>query len=86
MTTDNTQAELDEALADLDLRVDSGQAYIFDTTEAIERILDWHNKQIEAVLDRLWQHSEVMNDDVDPRYGVPLSAIEAERNKLKESK
>jgi len=50
-----------------------------------EAILDWHNKQIEEVLDRLasgenYWHAE---DDVDL---VPLSAIEAERAKLKEVK
>ena len=49
----------------------------------VQEILDWHNNQIEAVLDRLasgenYWHAE---DDVDL---VPLSAIEAERNKLKE--
>ena len=54
--------------------------------EAVEsmltRILDWHNKQTLELLDRLWHHSEVMNSDVNPIYGVPLSAIEAEREKL----
>lgn len=50
-----------------------------------QAILDWHNKQMSELLDRLasgevYWHAE---DDVDL---VPLSAIEAERNQLKEVK
>ncbi len=88
--TDNTQ-ELDDILytlaeksADSDSSLGYVEAYEF-AQEAKQAIIDWHNARIEELLDRLWQHSEVMNSAVVPAYGVPLSAIEAERNKLKES-
>ncbi len=63
------------------------------TTEA----LDWHNKQVEEVLDRLEAEKlDLPTTPVDshgyPQGGIqriypfiPLLAIEAERNKLKES-
>ena len=41
MTTDNTQAELDEILADKSGAVSYNQK---------QAILDWHNKQIEEVI------------------------------------
>ena len=40
MKTNTFEEELDDIFQDLDLRVDSGQAYIYDTSEAIERICD----------------------------------------------
>lgn len=57
--------------------------------EAKQAILDWHNKQVEEVLDRLeaqWGESidQTMGEPVRFRF-VHLSAIEAERNKLKEA-
>ena len=81
--TDNTQ-ELDEILGRWIKGYINGSAGGFYVTNQTKQdILDWHNNQIEAVLDRLasgenYWHAE---DDVDL---VLLSAIEAERNKLKE--
>lgn len=93
--TDNTQ-ELDEILALLDARMPQPKTMNEYTAraamlrEAKQATLDWHNKQIEAVLDRLEQSAvkyggnNVMNVGV-PNIAVPLSIIEAERNKLKEA-
>lgn len=49
------------------------------------RILDWHNKQIEELLDRA-KHIAEPNLDEDPyHYQVRVqNAIKAERNKLRE--
>ena len=47
--------------------------------EAMKLIIDWHNKQIEAVLDRL-----TVADNISDR--ACSEAIEAERAKLKEVK
>ncbi len=56
--------------------------------EAEQALLDWHNKQVEAVLDRL---EAQWGETIDNTLGKPIrikfvsvSAIEAERNKLKE--
>ena len=59
--------------------------------DAIRLITDWHNKQLEEMLDRLDGRADfsLNADSHDKRHGVkyiPLSAIEAERNKLKEVK
>ena len=47
----------------------------------VKAILDWHNKQVEEVLDRLiyqqWRFGEA-----DDTLAVPTRYIEAERNKL----
>lgn len=53
--------------------------------EQKQAILDWHNKQIEEVLDRLEQvhRANPLWVGMTQRV-IPLSAIEAERNKLKE--
>ena len=89
--TDNTQ-ELYEILEDLvrdsqedvsDFKLNSLPHELIGKNGAKQAIIDWHNKHIEVLLDRLasgenYWHAE---DDVDL---VPLSAIEAERNKLKE--
>ena len=40
MKTNTFEEKLYDIFQDLDLRVDSGQAYIYDTSEAIERICD----------------------------------------------
>ena len=51
-----------------------------------EAILDWHNEQIEAVLDRIEARKEQTiyadfeSGSVEGWTGVPVSAIEAERN------
>ena len=62
-------------------------------SEAIRQLLDWHKKQVEEVLDRLEGENTIYKDY---KYkdgiligtqivgeGIPMSAIEAERNKLK---
>ena len=90
MTTDNTEG-LNEIFDKM--------GYTKNTDfrkEAIRLITDWHNKQIEAVLDRLSNVLTGSNDfRVEPSAKLYLSvgqivsirsAIEAERNKLKESK
>ena len=92
---DNTQ-ELDEILANLTTAASDDQ-FIDDGSigDAKADILDWHNKQIEEVLDRLEDENSIFKDY---RYkdgvlmgteivgeGIPLSAIQAERNKLKET-
>ncbi len=52
--------------------------------EAKQYLLDWHKKQVEEVLDRLERESFAAADEqIDV---VPLSTIEAERNKLEGSK
>ena len=40
MKTNTFEEKLYDIFQDLDLRVDSGQAYIYDTSEAIERICE----------------------------------------------
>lgn len=54
----------------------------------VKAILDWRNKQVEAVLDRLEQEQDGMYDDYHDLWVdiVPMSAIQAERAKLKEVK
>jgi len=48
-------------------------------------ILDWHNKQIEEVLDRLARQGTAGIGLMGDTY-IPLSALQAERAKLKEVK
>ena len=107
MTTDNTQ-ELDEILEkygeyyhlkQLNRFSDSEMQLNFaeetDIVRAKQAILNWHNKQVEEVLDRLSNALTGSNDfRVEPSVKLYLSvgqivsirsAIEAERNKLKES-
>ena len=54
-----------------------------------QALLDWHDKQIEAVLDRLEaqfvEEVVVIFGETEVKKQVPLSAIEAERNKLREN-
>ncbi len=71
--TDNTQ-ELDVILEDFY----DGDIRQSDMGKAKQAILDWHNKQIEAALNRL-----VAAKDSEGR--IWAETIEAERNKLKES-
>ena len=58
--------------------------------EAKQAILDWHNKQIEEVLDRIEARKEQTiyadfeSGSVSWWAAVLVSSIEAERNKLKE--
>ena len=53
-----------------------------ESAKAKQAILDWHNKQIEAVLDRLEIRVKVA--DATDRYTTALGIIETERKKLKE--
>lgn len=58
-----------------------------DTTyDATKIILDWHNKQVEEVLDRLLEHGEDFTTFGDGGRSVAVEYIEAERAKLKEVK
>ena len=53
---------------------------------ATRLITDWHNKQVEEVLDRLETHYW-LNDDIDTFISPEVETfIEAERAKLKEVK
>ena len=58
---------------------------------AKQALLDWHNKQIEELLDRLEARKEQTiyadfeSGSVEGWTGVPVTTIEAERNKLKEA-
>ena len=88
--TDNTQ-ELDE-IEQVIRSVLTPNSYIVpqEGIELTKAILDWHNKQIEEVLDRIEARKEQTiyadfeSGSVEGWTGVPVSAIEAERNKLKE--
>lgn len=77
--TDNAQ-ELDEIL-------NSGDGFLHCCGdyegEAKQAVLDWHNKQVEAVLDRLEQvhRANPLWVGMTQRV-IPLSAIEAERKRL----
>lgn len=90
--TDNTE-ELDDILdtlaeksADSDSSLGYVEAYEF-AQEAKQAILDWHNKQVEAVLDRLEaqfvEEVVVIFGKTEVKKQVPLSAIEAERTRLR---
>ena len=52
--------------------------------KAKQALIDWHNKQVEEVLDRL-ESTAAYGTDIEEYAEDVLSAIEAERNKLKES-
>ena len=79
MTTDNTQAELDEIFDKMgytkntDFRKDAGRL-----------ITGWHNKQTLELLDRLESQSRRADDCTDDTLVVKMIRVEAERNKLKE--
>ena len=92
--TDGTQ-ELDETLNVLymqgedigKLEYGSATHQITAVNGAKQALLDWHNKQVEAVLNRLEAEMNRFTAEHDiPMRDEALSAIEAERNKLKESK
>ena len=51
---------------------------------AKQAILNWHNKQVEEVLDRLLEHGEDFTTFGDGSRSVAVEYIQAERNKLKE--
>ena len=51
-----------------------------------QAILDWHNRQVEAVLDRIEKQATIITSLSGEKAGtVDLTAIEVERNKLKEA-
>ena len=81
--TDNTQ--LDEILEDFY----DGDIRQSDMGKAKQLIIDWHNKQVLELLDRLEaqfvEEVVVIFGETKLKKQVPLSAIEAERNKLKEN-
>ena len=56
--------------------------------EAKQAILDWHNKQVEEVLDRLKAgiSADIPNYYDQDGWGVAMKHIKAERAKLKGSK
>ena len=92
----SAQAELDHIVDINDMVVENSLEVIFDKMgytkntdfrkHAIRLIADWHNKKIEEVLDRLCSDDKMYWDGACVNYLVRKSAIEAERNKLKESK
>lgn len=57
---------------------------IAKTAATKQAILDWHNKQVEALLDRLIAQQWSFGND-DDALAVPTRYIEAERNKLNNS-
>ena len=85
--TDNTQ-ELDEILERLRLwcATDNPKALrSLNNLEAKEALLDWHNKQIEEVLDRLLVKVRRAYDKEGDFLEMVVDTIKAERNKLKEA-
>ena len=53
--------------------------------EAKQALLDWHNRQVEEVLDRIEKQATIITSLSGEKAGtVDLTAIEVERNKLKE--
>ena len=90
--SDNTQ-ELDEVAQLLGIYLEEidvdGYMPITVNRQTLAHIKDWHNKQIEEVLDRLESERDSHDADTgcsDELGYIPLSAIQAERNKLKEMK
>ena len=95
--TDNTQ-ELDEILEDLvrdsqedvsDFKLNSLPHELIGKNGAKQAIIDWHNKQVEAVLDRLEGRARGVFDyeaDIEEYAEDVLTSIEAEHNRLNPSK
>ena len=83
------QQELDEILGRWIKGYINGSAggfYVANQTK--QDILDWHNKQVEEVLDRLEGRARGAFDyeaDIEEYAEDVLTSIEAERNKLKEA-
>ena len=82
---DNTQ-ELDEILGRWIKGYINGSAGGFYVTNQTKQdILDWHNKQVEEVLDRLEGRARGAFDyeaDIEEYAEDVLTSIQAERNKL----
>ena len=68
-----TQEEADRVADQLD----------YDRAKAKQALIDWHNRQVEEVLDRL-ESTAAYGTDIEEYAEDVLSAIEVERNKLKE--
>ena len=87
--TDNTQ-ELDEILDFIENYGVSASCDGFDPhksrSQAKQALLDWHNKQIEAVLDRLESQSRRADDCTDDTLVVKMIRVGAERDRLNSSK
>lgn len=97
--TDTNQG-LDEILALLGAKIpqpktaNEATARVAMLQETKQALLDWHNKQVEAVLDRLWKNSPKNSwvEKSDLWYGFDDGVkdyqivIEAERARLKEAK
>ena len=96
--TDNTQ-DLDEILWSLTdssawdlIGINQEQANALsdqlsgDRAEAKQAILDWHNKNTIGLLDRLSVEVKRAYDKEGDFLEMAVDTIEAERNKLKESK
>ena len=81
---DNTQEPRDLIQICTDIYYECGTIKRLD--ELTDEALDWHNKQIEEVLDRLLEYGEDFTTFGDGSRSVAVAYIEAERNKLKESK
>lgn len=81
-------------MTDLDKTLDSIYQDDKSRSEVEQAVLDWHNKQIEGVVDDIRSLELDDYDDTDPyQQGYMWAigkaktvAIEAERNKLKEIK
>ena len=80
MTTDNTQEPRDLIQICTDIYYECETIKRLD--ELTDEALDWHNKQVGAVLDRI-EDKRMFHKGV---HVIPLTAIENERKKLKESK
>ena len=78
----NYNERLDEILRELDRGEYLGKGGVPGAKQAI---LNWHNKQVEEVLDRLLEHGEDFTTFGDGSRSVAVEYIQAERNKLKES-
>ena len=80
MTTDNTEGlnEIFDKMGytkNTDFRKDAGRL-----------ITDWHNKQVEEVLDRLESQSRRADDCTDDTLVVKMIRVGAERDRLNLSK
>ena len=91
--TDNTQELgeiLDEFLTDIYMNNEhfAANQEALDKTkeEPMQAILDWHNKQIEAVLDRLESQSRRADDCTGDTLVVKMIRVGAERDRLNPSK
>ena len=85
---DNSQAELDEILRMLENElawpnIDKQYAHLgaVDVGEAKQAIINWHNKQVEAVLDRL--EKEINTGRTFTNDYVISEAIQSERDRIK---